>query len=646
MEIKCPNCGAVLQYQPGTTELACSFCGQKFKIENKEEAALSVSPDSVVSFKVTEDEAIVAARIAMRAREDVPDDLADEAKIVEVKMFYFPIYLFFGEYSAYWTASFGFDRRETYQEYNKKSNQLENRVRTVTDWRPASGTVGGKFGVIARAMRLSDPAKFGIPAEAVQDVIKLAQEGSVVRNRVDFDPKFLAGMQVLPFEDSEESAWRDIGRGTVDDIAGAKVVQNKQGDRAQGWNWDSKINWNSTEKVLIPIILVRYSYHDQEYCICLNGENIEKIQCSSFPIDEGKASLEKRADRLKYWAKAPFFAVILATLAAIFFFDAPVMWVMVIIGLVLSFLYLKIFGWFINSELKKIKGNSEAIRQAGLMQRLSQDGQIELDAMSEDMAQSAEAPQKYRHHITDRAWVSNLLASLAVAGIVLAPAIVGGHKNRSQEQPMLEVQAEASAPATDPQEGAQQSQEPQEAVASGNGAPESASLQEERRPSLAEDVPGCALCLTNHEASLLEQFDNLVLYSDIQSGDGPSNVLMQLADLPKLPGGQVQNADAALAQVEQLFNAERYGDAVPVLAKLVRADRSDAVMRTNAAYALFKAQRFHEAASQSALAVVSDPRYKQAWRVLRASCKASPDLKDYGRVCARNANTVLNVLGN
>ena len=82
-----------------------------------------------------------------------PDELIEEATITKKERLYVPAYVYHGNYVANWTASFGYDRREEYTVHKKKYDSdtrktyttPTTKTKTVTDWRPVSGTDTGIF---------------------------------------------------------------------------------------------------------------------------------------------------------------------------------------------------------------------------------------------------------------------------------------------------------------------------------------------------------------------------------------------------------------------------------------------------------------------------------------------------------------------
>ena len=58
MEIKCSQCGATLQYSPGTEELVCEYCGNTVHI-GQVNAGGDCRADYIVPFQIERESAIV-----------------------------------------------------------------------------------------------------------------------------------------------------------------------------------------------------------------------------------------------------------------------------------------------------------------------------------------------------------------------------------------------------------------------------------------------------------------------------------------------------------------------------------------------------------------------------------------------------------
>ena len=210
MEIKCNKCGAMLQYSPGTEALVCEYCGNTVSI-GKDKADDKFKADYIIPFSVAKDRAIESARLYMTSGVMTPDDLVREARIESVRFVYFPTYLVSGEYTTHWTASFGYDRSESYREWNSSTKRWEEKSRSVTDWSPASGTVSDNFFYFCPAATLNDSTGFSIPDQASKVAASVATSIDCTDSR-KFDPHYQVGYPSIPYVFDHTEAWTSFGQ--------------------------------------------------------------------------------------------------------------------------------------------------------------------------------------------------------------------------------------------------------------------------------------------------------------------------------------------------------------------------------------------------------------------------------------------------
>jgi len=277
--ISCSNCGAQLEYSPGTTNLKCSHCGT----ENIIESAITVlerEPEYIVPIGIDEKTLRRSVQTFMASGKLTPDDLIDTAKFTKIDLFYVPAYLFNGSYQATWTASFGYDRQEQYTAYESRyDNDLKRSIqvpvtktKTVTDWRPVNGTDTGDFNLSAYAGTKQ-------PSSVAQLVEDMAWSDGK-----EFDNSFLAGFRAEEIEKSDDAVYQGSVSGRVNAIIESGVKSHAQGDRQKDWNWKASIRKSSTSYFL-PIGWVKYEYGGKEYNYWLDGISSSSHVADKLPVD-------------------------------------------------------------------------------------------------------------------------------------------------------------------------------------------------------------------------------------------------------------------------------------------------------------------------------------------------------------------------
>ena len=591
MEIKCDKCGATLQYSPGTQDLVCEYCGHTMKLTAAPDPNADVISDSILPLKVDNDTAISVARAYMTSGLVTPDDLVNEAEIVGVKMFYFPTYYIEGDYIAHWTASFGYDRKEYYKKWDDFKKEYVQAHRVVTDWSPQSGTVEDEFcykclGLNLEKLNLADDA-----ARALREVInKLRANGTV-----DYDAKYMTGCVAVPYDFSRHDAWNAYGSTALKLRIVGEVHSNAQGDHQKDWNWTPKIKFHSSTRVYLPVVQVEFSYKGKNYYCYIDGSNSNNYAGSELPVDPKKQNIEKKAEIGTKLSKLPIYATgLVCAFGAYNYFilDLPVSIGVYVAALVVAFIYHVVIAAQLNSQLTALHNYSEEVRKCLLLQQQAQDGKI--DPNTEEVAQSFTLPEPVKHNISYKLIPTLLVTVLVFASPVLYDSdklfgwqLMPKSEHQTQTQAKSQTQAKQAKPADTPDPFA--------------------------------------------------TFNRLVVQQPITNhGEAVNEVLNELASLPKPPIGNPKAIEQYLPQVQKYFAAQDYTNAIPLLQKLVGLSPADSHLLGNLAYANYKMQKYEDAASNAAAALICEPTHSNAWKVLKASCnKLGYD------TCVQNADIVV-----
>lgn len=290
----CPNCGASLEYSPGARALKCLYCRTVTQIEPEPEVASAASEadkaptgpeELIVPLSVTKDQLLDSVRQFLAIGDYTPDDLVEQAAFKTVEQFYVPAYMYSGGFQALWSASFGFDRTESYTEYERDSDgnsKTVTKTRTVTDWSPASGHDVGTLGVVTYAGSRLKQSALPVVASLVEGCRGLA---SATR----YDAAYTSGMQVEAFTVAEPEAYRDRGEAQVDGVISMSVEAHRQGDRQSDWHWSASIG-KQYSRLYVPICHVIYEYENKTYEVWVDGSDATNFVADPSPVDARRQS--------------------------------------------------------------------------------------------------------------------------------------------------------------------------------------------------------------------------------------------------------------------------------------------------------------------------------------------------------------------
>lgn len=199
----------------------------------------------------------------------IPDDIFEELTLHKASSIYLPYYWFWGSFDSNYSVSVGYDRQETYTEYeNRYENGRTRRVavektRTVTDWHPFSGRETGKFSVLPSA------------SDVLPDDFKdMTEKGFVINDDMlkKYSPIYANGFSIHPFAYSSDITYDKRGKKLINEVIEKRITASLPGDRYQDLSWSSNISREYCS-VYYPAIISRFDYKDEEYLCVMNGVN-------------------------------------------------------------------------------------------------------------------------------------------------------------------------------------------------------------------------------------------------------------------------------------------------------------------------------------------------------------------------------------
>lgn len=285
--LNCRGCGAHLIYRAGTDTLRCQYCEVVTEIPRADAAPVD-RPDLIVPLAVERHALENAVYRLMAGNRHTPDRLIEQAMITKMSAMYVPMFAYEGQYEAQWTASFGYDREEEYTVFESRSENGYTRqvpvtkTRTITDWRPVSGTDTGRFSVLAYAGE-------GLP----ERVPELLEHSPGARKLTAYAPEYLSGMDVESFAGKEADVYARRGKPLVDEVISTGVGRHAQGDRQRDWHWTADTQKNG-RPALVPVCHVRFEFEGKAYDVWVDGGDADRVVSDPLPRDKARNSVARR----------------------------------------------------------------------------------------------------------------------------------------------------------------------------------------------------------------------------------------------------------------------------------------------------------------------------------------------------------------
>jgi uncharacterized Zn finger protein (UPF0148 family) len=278
--IVCEMCGSSDIVRKGKL-VVCNTCGSKFADAGWEYEAVKTSENpnlkasKILEFKISETQARATFNEWLVSGDFTPQDISNVSTVQKARRVFVPTWFLSGSYMGDWTASSGYDRRETYTHYTKVHGTYKNgksytksvpetRTRTVTDWKPSNGTIHGQFTTLKFANSNVD-----------------AQLGRIVADKtqwrssdlIDFEKFDMSEYEVLPYQLDKDEAYAQYKPELEVKVRNDITVP---GDRYRDLRYNYQSNYTST-KIYYPIYLYEYTYYNESHIAIIDARDINNI---------------------------------------------------------------------------------------------------------------------------------------------------------------------------------------------------------------------------------------------------------------------------------------------------------------------------------------------------------------------------------
>ena len=279
----CKGCGARLSYAAGLQALQCEYCDTVMDIARAAPVATATAAQSIIPMTIEDNVLAYAVLQHLAANDQVPDGMVERA-VLSVKRFYMPCFTFKGSYTAIWTASFGYNRNESYIDFvNRQVNGQSQRVpvtrnRTVVDWRPVNGQDAGGFALLGYAGSGLAPS-----ASLLLERLRNLDQAT------PFDIGYVSGVDTHPSALAPNDTSALHIEAQVNKLVEAGVMRHAQGDQQRDWHWSANTRWDSSA-VYVPVGHVMLEYGGKQYNVWVDGTDPANLATDALPLNLAKAN--------------------------------------------------------------------------------------------------------------------------------------------------------------------------------------------------------------------------------------------------------------------------------------------------------------------------------------------------------------------
>ncbi len=252
-ELVCQNCGALTTVPTEVMTHTCPFCGSN-KVIQRQAPQDILRPRFLVPFIIEPSQCLAITQEWLGNSWMTPAKLRQASSLGNFKGVYLPYWTFTAQTSASWKAQVGHTKTERYYSDGKW------KTRQVTVWRWESGRAQVDIInlLIAGTARLSE---------------KLLQETKTYNldELVNYDPKFLAGMQASSYDIPLEKAW-DLGREQMREQTRQACLSQTSTHKVRNFSMSMDFADESWRYILLPVYLNTYSYENCPYQMMINAQ--------------------------------------------------------------------------------------------------------------------------------------------------------------------------------------------------------------------------------------------------------------------------------------------------------------------------------------------------------------------------------------
>lgn len=282
---RCDACGAVVTIGTHVDNDRCPFCGSD--IRRPEERRRVVRPRSLLPFHIPQTRALDLFRNWLRRRWFAPGDLKTLARTTRIEGVYMPYWTYDTAVGTHYTGRRG-DHYYVTESYRDSKGRTQTRRKRKTRWRGASGTVNNAFDDILVMAGQSLPRSFMSKLEPWD-----------LQNLVPFTEEYLAGFRVENYSVSLAQGF-EAAQASVEPTIRQTVCRDIGGDVQHISTMQSRWHGISFKHLLLPVWISAYRYRDRPYRFVVNARTGEVI-----------------GERPWSWSKIALCALGLAALAAV-----------------------------------------------------------------------------------------------------------------------------------------------------------------------------------------------------------------------------------------------------------------------------------------------------------------------------------------
>jgi len=257
-QVKCQSCQAISVFDVGRVGQRCDFCGSSALVPY-EEAKEAFRPESLLEFKISEDQVRDAIRQWYGSHWFAPNALKLRAMTDTVRGMYIPYWTFDAQTHADWTAESGYYYYET-EEFTDSDGKRSTRQVQKVRWSRSAGALDHFF----------DDELIAASKGVQPDLLREIEPFPTTKELKPYNAGFLSGWVVERYQiDLVSAAQR--ARSEMERKLEQLCAQQIPGDTYRNLQVDADFSAQTFKHILTPIWLLTYEFHGRPFQVVING---------------------------------------------------------------------------------------------------------------------------------------------------------------------------------------------------------------------------------------------------------------------------------------------------------------------------------------------------------------------------------------
>lgn len=254
--MECKGCGARVEVSADCTATECPYCGAKYVLAAKQEAA--IIPDGVVPFKIDKNKVQETFNKWINRRWLAPGKLKHLYESGKIQGIYIPYWTFDADVVCDYSAEGGKHRK-----VQVKKDDGTTETRTETDWYNTHGRVKEFF----------DDVQVRGSKNLKDSLLKGIEPYDTKRQLVSYSPEYMSGYgaecYTVPLEDAHREA-NNIMENKLRDLARQDVRRHY--DEVRNVRIAPDYRDETYKHIMIPVYSTAFTYGNKNYTVLVNGQ--------------------------------------------------------------------------------------------------------------------------------------------------------------------------------------------------------------------------------------------------------------------------------------------------------------------------------------------------------------------------------------